>query len=236
MSNLKMEAVLAFVKENAIYGDPQSVLDTIDTYAMDGSLDQKRFLMNIGPEKGKILVDTIKKNKSKKILELGSFLGYSAVLIGMSIDDDGELISIDPDPNSIAIASQLVEFAGLSSKVSFIKGKAEHAINDLDRSFDLIFIDHAKKRYADCSRAGEFALPEDDDDLACKKLIEGLYKINKDFEVPSMKNFGINQKNFEDELENMATDAETSGAPNLNPRVPSVNEMVDLYGQAWRAF
>jgi catechol O-methyltransferase len=114
---------------------------------MDGSLDQKRFLMNIGPEKGKILVDTIKKNKSKKILELGSFLGYSAVLIGMSIDDDGELISVDPDPNSIAIASQLVEFAGLSSKVSFIKSKAEHAINDLDRSFDLIFIDHAKKRY-----------------------------------------------------------------------------------------
>ena len=140
MANLKMEAVLAFVKENAIYGDPQSVLDTIDTYAMDGSLDQKRFLMNIGPEKGKILVDTIKKNKSKKILELGSFLGYSAVLIGMTIDDDGELISVDPDPNSIAIASQLVEFAGLSSKVSFIKGKAEHAINDLDRSFDLIFI------------------------------------------------------------------------------------------------
>ena len=36
MSNLKMEAVLAFVKENAIYGDPQSVLDTIDSYAMDG--------------------------------------------------------------------------------------------------------------------------------------------------------------------------------------------------------
>ena len=48
--------------------------------------------------------------------------------------------------------------------------------------------------------------------------------------------FGINEKNFEEELENMATDAETSGAPNLNPRVPTVNEMVDLYGKAWRAF
>ena len=91
MSNLKMDAVLGFVLKNSEKGDPQSVLDTIDTYAMDGSLDQKRFLMNIGPEKGKILADTIKKNKSKKILELGSFLGYSAVLIGMTIDDDGEL-------------------------------------------------------------------------------------------------------------------------------------------------
>ena len=60
--------------------------------------------------------------------------------------------------------------------------------------------------------------------------------INKDFEVPSMKNFGIDQKNFEEQLENMATDAEISGAPNLNPRVPSVKEMIDLYGEAWRAF
>ena len=97
-------------------------------------------------------------------------------------------------------------------------------------------IDHAKDRYADCSRAGNFALLEDDNKTACKKLIQGLYKINKDFDVPSMKLFGINQKNFEAELENMATDAEVSGAPSLNPRVPSVNEMIDLYGQAWRAF
>ena len=69
-----------------------------------------------------------------------------------------------------------------------------------------------------------------------KKLIKELYKINKDFEVPSMELFGIKQKNFEAELENMASDAEISGAPGLNPRVPTVNEMIDLYGKAWRAF
>ena len=97
-------------------------------------------------------------------------------------------------------------------------------------------IDHAKSRYADCSRAGNFALPDDEDDIACEKLIKGLYKINNDFDVPSMKTFGIDEKNFEEELENMATDAKVSGAPNLNPRVPTVNEMVDLYGKAWRAF
>ena len=97
-------------------------------------------------------------------------------------------------------------------------------------------INYAKSRYADCSRAGNFASPDDEDDIACKKLIKGLYKINKDFDVPSMKKFGINEKNFEEKLKNMATDAEVSGAPNLNPRVPSVNEMIDLYGKAWRAF
>ena len=97
-------------------------------------------------------------------------------------------------------------------------------------------IDHAKSRYADCSKAGNFASPNDDDDTACEKLIKGLYKMNKDFDVPSMEKFGIDEKNFEEKLENMATDAEVSGAPNLNPRVPSVKEMIDLYGQAWRAF
>ena len=97
-------------------------------------------------------------------------------------------------------------------------------------------INYAKSRYADCSRAGNFASPDDEDDIACEKLIKGLYKMNKDFDVPSMKKFGINEKNFEDKLENMATDAEVSGAPNLNPRVPSVNEMIDLYGKAWGAF
>ena len=97
-------------------------------------------------------------------------------------------------------------------------------------------IDYAKSRYADCSRAGNFASPDDEDDIACEKLIKGLYKMNKDFDVPSMKKFGINEKNFEEKLKNMATDAEVSGAPNLNPRVPSVNEMIDLYGKAWRAF
>ena len=97
-------------------------------------------------------------------------------------------------------------------------------------------IGHAKSRYAECSRAGNFALTNDNDDIACEKLIKGLYKINSDFDVPSMKTFGINEKNFEEKLKNMAADAEISGAPNLNPRVPSVKEMIDLYGQAWRTF
>ena len=97
-------------------------------------------------------------------------------------------------------------------------------------------IDHAKSRYADCSRAGNFAELNDDDNTACEKLVKGLYKMNKDFDVPSMRKFGIDERNFEEKLKNMATDAEVSGAPNLNPRVPTVNEMVDLYGRAWRAF
>ena len=147
MSNSKMDDVLSFVINNAKFENPQSVLDTIDHYAIDGSLDKKRFLMNIGPEKGAILKETIKKHGSKKILELGAFIGYSAVLIGMTMDDDATLVSIDPDENSIRVATEMVKYAGLDKKVTFVKNTAEEAIRKFNDKFDLVFIDHAKKRY-----------------------------------------------------------------------------------------
>ena len=55
-------------------------------------------------------------------------------------------------------------------------------------------------------------------------------------ELPIKVEQTINEKKFEEELENMATDAKISGAPNLNPKVPTINEMIDLYRKAWRAF
>ena len=147
MPTSKMESVLSFVLENAEYGNPQSVLDTIDSYAINGALDKKKFLMNVGPEKGKILKDLIIKYKSKRILELGTFIGYSATLIAMNIRDGGSLISIDPDPNSIKTASKVIEHAQLTAKVRFVGAKAEDTINEFNEPFDFIFIDHAKKRY-----------------------------------------------------------------------------------------
>ena len=100
-----MDAVLDFVLKNSKKGNPQSVLDTIDSYALEGALDRKRFLMNVGPEKGLLLKNLIIKHQSKRILELGAFIGYSAVLIAMNLKSDGCLISVDPDPNSIEAVS-----------------------------------------------------------------------------------------------------------------------------------
>ena len=145
--NKKMEDVLEYVLRNAKQNDPQSILDVIDNYAMEGSLDKKRFLMNVGPEKGKILEESIKKHNPKKILELGAFLGYSAVLIGMNMSEDSTLVSVDPDNSAIIIASKIVDYAGMSGKISFIKQKAEDAIDGFKDQFDFVFIDHAKKRY-----------------------------------------------------------------------------------------
>ena len=103
--------------------------------------------MNVGPEKGKILESTLKKHNPKLVLELGSFIGYSAIIIASSTDSESLLYSIDPDHNSVDISQKMINFAGLSSKINFIHSTAELAIPKLNHSFDFVFIDHAKKRY-----------------------------------------------------------------------------------------
>ena len=138
-----MQKVLDYVLANAEENNPNSILKTIDQY----TIETGEFLMNVGPEKGKILESTLKKHNPKLILELGSFIGYSAILIASSTESDSLLYSIDPDHNSIEISQKMINFAGLTNKINFIHSKAELAIPKLNHSFDFVFIDHAKKRY-----------------------------------------------------------------------------------------
>ena len=55
INDTKMNSVLNYVLKNAKHGDPHSVLDAIDSFV----LETDTFLMNVGPEKGKLLAETI---------------------------------------------------------------------------------------------------------------------------------------------------------------------------------
>ena len=143
MTKKEMKIVLDYVLKNAEKDNPKSLIKSIDRYVEEtGS-----FLMNVGPEKGKILVDCINQNKGKHFLELGAFIGYSAILIGMTIGNDAKLLSIDSDEDAIEISQSMINFAGLQNKIDLINMSAESAIPRLNKPFDFIFIDHAKKKY-----------------------------------------------------------------------------------------
>jgi len=91
----------------------------------------------------------------------------------------------------------------------------------------------ALDRYADCGRAIGLAGQGDDDALAVRKLIDGLYAFRDRLEVPSMLEFGINRDAFAGALDQMAEDALRSGAPNNNPRIANKEEIIDLFLHAW---
>ncbi len=94
-------------------------------------------------------------------------------------------------------------------------------------------LDSAKSRYIDCARAIGFASENDSANSAAQKCIDGLYAYSRTLEVPSISGFGIAQDQFENRLEQMADDALRSGAPNNNPRVPTKEEIIELYLKAW---
>ncbi|WP_438462106.1 iron-containing alcohol dehydrogenase [Marinomonas sp. PE14-40] len=91
----------------------------------------------------------------------------------------------------------------------------------------------AGERYADCARAMGVATEQDDDVTANKKLLAELRALNDELKVPTPEQFGIDREEFMGLLETMAEQALASGSPNNNPRVPSADEVVELYKQLW---
>src|SRR5688500_3063680 len=123
---------------------------------------KKNSLPSIGPIKGKIIGDIIKKHKPKKILEIGTLHGYSAILMANyllvkdNVDNNDnttkEIIvtCLEIDKNLANIAKENIEKARLYDRIEVITGDALEIIPKLDNNhyrFDLVFIDAVKNQY-----------------------------------------------------------------------------------------
>jgi alcohol dehydrogenase class IV len=91
----------------------------------------------------------------------------------------------------------------------------------------------APERYADCARAMGVANEDDSDEIANSKLMAELYAINEELQVPTPEQFGIDRDHFFQNLPVMAEQALASGSPGNNPRVPSADEIMEIYRKLW---
>ena len=94
-------------------------------------------------------------------------------------------------------------------------------------------LEAAEGRYATASRAIGFAGDGDGDAVAAGKLADGLARLNRDLDVPTPGAFGIDKGEWDGRLSVMAEQALASGSPGNNPRVPTKDEIVALYGVVW---
>lgn len=94
-------------------------------------------------------------------------------------------------------------------------------------------IQAAPERYANCARFMGVASATDTDDVANQKLLTELRQLNADLDVPTPKSYGIDKEKYFSLLPTMAAQALASGSPGNNPRVPTPDEMVDLYKEIW---
>lgn len=85
--------------------------------------------------------------KPKRVLEIGTAIGYSAILMAKNTSDDCEIITIERYEKVADIAINNIFDAGYEKKIRVVKGEAVDIINWLDGDFDMVFMDGAKGQY-----------------------------------------------------------------------------------------
>ncbi len=94
------------------------------------------------------VIDTyLKEMKPKRILEIGTAVGYSAICFSKYLAEDGIIDTIERDEERIAEAKENIKEMKLDSKINIYEGDAVEILPTLNNKYDAIFIDAAKGKY-----------------------------------------------------------------------------------------
>lgn len=110
--------------------------------------------MQISPEQGQFMALLIKIASAHKVLEIGTYTGYSALAMAMALPPDGEIVACDLSPEWTAVAARYWAEAGVAGRIDLRLAPAlQTAAALLDAghalTFDFAFIDADKERYPD---------------------------------------------------------------------------------------
>jgi predicted O-methyltransferase YrrM len=108
--------------------------------------------MQIPPDQGQLLAMLIKISGASRVLEIGTFTGYSALVMALALPEDGKLTTCDIDNRNIELANSHWEKSNVKHKIDFKLGDARKTLAELidaKKQFDFIFIDADKRTYED---------------------------------------------------------------------------------------
>jgi predicted O-methyltransferase YrrM len=111
-----------------------------------GERDDKSMLS--GFYQGRLLAMLSKTIQPKRILEIGTYMGYSALCLAEGLHDEGKIITLDVDEETNAVAKEFWAQTNYYSRIEAFLGDATQIIPMLDETFDLVFIDADKVNYA----------------------------------------------------------------------------------------
>jgi len=149
-SELRERSLLRHVIATSTEGDPDSVMKAMDefwdTYFIgEGTAEWKL--------RGSALDQAIRAKNPMAAMEIGAYCGYTAVRIGRLMPEGGKLVSVEIDPLFAAIATKVVEHAGLSSKVTVEIGSVSDRLPAIQRkgflpgTLDAVLLDHETGSY-----------------------------------------------------------------------------------------
>ena len=128
---------------DGLFVETDAVLDTVLARAQMAGLPE----MQVSPGQGKLLYLMAKIIDAKRILEVGTLGGYSAVWLARAMGKGGALTTLEVDPVHAAFARETLSDADLSDSCEVVEGPALATMKTLEPPFDLIFLDANKDQY-----------------------------------------------------------------------------------------
>ncbi len=107
----------------------------------------RRAQMMSGHVEGTLLQMLVASLGARRVLELGTFTGFSALMMAAALPPDGQLITCDVDPDATAVARSFFDRSPDGHKITIRLGPALETLRTLDGPFDLVFIDADKTSY-----------------------------------------------------------------------------------------
>jgi caffeoyl-CoA O-methyltransferase len=135
-------------------------------------------VMLSGPVVGRLLQLLVWTTKSRRVLEIGTFSGYSALMIAAGLPEDGHIDTCERDAERAEVAKRFFDRSPLGGRITLHVGPALETIGRLDGSFDFVFIDADKEGYVDyyeavVPRLDEQGLIVADNTLSSGRVLSG---------------------------------------------------------------
>ena len=146
MSQSSWDAVDAYFADLLLVPDP----------ALDAAVEASRAAglpeIAVAPNQGKLLNMMARAAGARRILEIGTLGGYSAIWLARALPNGGKLVTLEFDPKHAEVARANLARAGLADRAEVITGRALDTLPKLSGPFDFIFIDADKQSYPDYFR------------------------------------------------------------------------------------
>jgi predicted O-methyltransferase YrrM len=117
------------------------ILEDLENFALENRVPI------VQKETAKFLELMVTITRPKKILELGTAIGYSAILMNQTLGGTCEITTIERDEKMIELAKTNIEKYGLQNKITILKGDCLEVLESLCDEYDMIFMDAGKGHY-----------------------------------------------------------------------------------------
>jgi predicted O-methyltransferase YrrM len=139
MSNIAHDYIEEYIR--GLIPPKKGYIKEMEDYAIENDVPI------IHPEVAQFLKVIIKSHGIKRILEVGTAIGYSASIMAEAAGEDVRIVTIERDDQMYDLAVKNISTLGFENSIKIIKGDAMEVLNEVEGEFDLIFLDASKGHY-----------------------------------------------------------------------------------------